>query len=762
MFGSLGEQIKGVAAAMTRFDDGTDAAAVLTQLRAGVTALQGLCARPSTAADRAEWLALVEQSQAVVNAVTAAQDQAIVRTVCIDATMDEDGADVEYHRALGHISVDGPDLVGTRLCVARSFVTGRVDTAVRLAADRRPQYADDTPGPFEPDPEVGPGQPSGLSGLAAAMAAGRLDGYRAARVAAELVDAPAEVAEQVIAELESRMQSGTAMQLARAARTVLNRIAPDLVRARAERARKARSLRRWPGEPGVDTWMGSFPAEQAMTAWAAVDALAHDYVAAGHPGGIEAARADALIDLVTGNATINVTLGLTVPADALHDDLSNDNPADDDPGDGLGSENPAAGDNFGDGGEGDDDNNPGDGHSEHPAVGDNVGDGGKPDDDDSAGDDDNPGNGGEDGGDGGRPPANSPVPSCDTDDDEESPIPDSGGDSHEMPAADENPRPDDSTGEPAATATAGERSGGLAFWRQPRPETGDASCAGIPDALVEVMGPGRGEPVLASRAWLTRNPAVRFRTEPAACAPATGSLSDPDRRLDSAAYRPSAALTRLVKDRDGRCRFPGCTISVGYCDLDHVRPWPTGPTSEVNLLALCRRHHRIKQAPGWRVRLGPGAVATWTDPTGRDHITYPLDRLTPLILPAVPDSHAAGDPDPGEASSRAKAGAPAPGAPGAPSAAGAPGAAGPVEPAQPGPLADPYRDRFSVLEYVFEHDLNTHVKTRPKSRRRRLRNRHCWYAVQHGPITYYHPCDEDTPSVSVRTTAVPTFYAPPF
>lgn len=724
---------------MARFDDGTDAAAVLTQLRAGVTALQGLCARPSTAADRAEWLALVEQSQAVVNAVTAAQDQAIVRTVCIDATMDEDGSDVEYHRALGHISVDGPDLVGTRLCVARSFVSGRVDTAVRLAADRRPQYADDTPGAFDPDPEVGPGQPSGLSGLASAMAAGRLDGYRAARVAAELVDAPAEVAEQVIAELESRMQSGTAMQLARAARTVLNRIAPDLVRARAERARKARSLRRWPGEPGVDTWMGSFPAEQAMTAWAAVDALAHDYVAAGHPGGIEAARADALIDLVTGNATINVTLGLTVPADALHPyDLSNDNPADDDPGDGLGSDNPAAGDNFGDGSEPDDDNSG---------------------DDDNYGDGDNPGNGGEDGGDGGRPPADSPVPSCDTDDDEESPIPNSGGDSHEMPAADENPLPDDSTGELAAAATAGERSGGLAFWRQPRPETGDASCAGIPDALVEVMGSGRGEPILASRAWLTRNPAVRFRTQPAACAPATGSLSDPDRRLDSAAYRPSAALTRLVKERDGRCRFPGCTISVRYCDLDHVRPWPTGPTSEVNLLALCRRHHRIKQAPGWRVRLGPGAVATWTDPTGRDHITYPLDRLTPLILPAVPASHAAGDPDPGEASSGAKAGAPAPSAAGAPSA---PAAAGPVEPAQPGPLADPYRDRFSVLEYVFEHDLNTHVKTRPKARRRRLRNRHCWYAVQHGPITYYHPCDEDTPRVIVRTTAPPIVDAPPF
>ena len=101
------------------------------------------------------------------------------------------------------------------------------------------------------------------------------------------------------------------------------------------------------------------------------------------------------------------------------------------------------------------------------------------------------------------------------------------------------------------------------------------------------------------------------------CDPLTGARLDPDDHLATDAYRPGTQLTALVKARDGRCRFPGCSIAARFCDLDHVRPWPTGPTTATNLLTLCRRHHRIKQAPGWRVHLAPDATTTWTDPTGR-------------------------------------------------------------------------------------------------------------------------------------------------
>ncbi len=95
---------------------------------------------------------------------------------------------------------------------------------------------------------------------------------------------------------------------------LLSRISPDLVRERAKKARASTGLRRWVAEPGVDEWHGTFPSEDAATAWAAIDRLAHDLVTAGTCTTIEQARGKALTDLVTGNATIDIQIVLTVPA----------------------------------------------------------------------------------------------------------------------------------------------------------------------------------------------------------------------------------------------------------------------------------------------------------------------------------------------------------------------------------------------------------------------------------------------------------------
>ncbi|QIM21434.1 HNH endonuclease [Phycicoccus sp. HDW14] len=76
-------------------------------------------------------------------------------------------------------------------------------------------------------------------------------------------------------------------------------------------------------------------------------------------------------------------------------------------------------------------------------------------------------------------------------------------------------------------------------------------------------------------------------------------------------------------------------MAARFCDLDHVRPWPLGPTAATNLLCLCRRHHRLKQSPGWRLRLAPDGTATWTDPTGRLRTTAALDALESVVLPAA-------------------------------------------------------------------------------------------------------------------------------
>jgi hypothetical protein len=104
-------------------------------------------------------------------------------------------------------------------------------------------------------------------------------------------------------------------------------------------------------------------------------------------------------------------------------------------------------------------------------------------------------------------------------------------------------------------------------------------------------------------------------------------------------YRPTAAVDRTVRARDVTCRFPGCRrpgLGAGSgTDLDHTIPWPAGPTDPTNLAVLCRRHHRLKHSPGWKVDLAPNGVMTWTAPSGRTYLTQPwsLSRGSPATVP---------------------------------------------------------------------------------------------------------------------------------
>lgn len=90
-------------------------------------------------------------------------------------------------------------------------------------------------------------------------------------------------------------------------------------------------------------------------------------------------------------------------------------------------------------------------------------------------------------------------------------------------------------------------------------------------------------------------------------------------------YRPSARLQHFIETRDVQCRFPGCTRAARWCDVDHVIAWPEGPTAANNLQCLCRHHHRTKQSHGWSVRMTPDGVCTWTSPTRRSYQTTPGD-----------------------------------------------------------------------------------------------------------------------------------------
>jgi hypothetical protein len=66
-------------------------------------------------------------------------------------------------------------------------------------------------------------------------------------------------------------------------------------------------------------------------------------------------------------------------------------------------------------------------------------------------------------------------------------------------------------------------------------------------------------------------------------------------------YVPSRKLRHLVRARTQLCSAPACNAQALYCDIDHTVPYPDGPTDQCNLNPKCRRHHRTKQAPGWKV-----------------------------------------------------------------------------------------------------------------------------------------------------------------
>jgi hypothetical protein len=94
-----------------------------------------------------------------------------------------------------------------------------------------------------------------------------------------------------------------------------------------------------------------------------------------------------------------------------------------------------------------------------------------------------------------------------------------------------------------------------------------------------------------------------------------------DHRNAEGRYVPSRKLRHLVRARNQLCTAPACNAQAIYCDLDHTVPYPDGPTDQCNLNPKCRRHHRTKQASGWKVTQPAPDAAVWTTPSGRTHST---------------------------------------------------------------------------------------------------------------------------------------------
>ncbi|WP_372493759.1 DUF222 domain-containing protein [Prauserella aidingensis] len=116
------------------------------------------------------------------------------------------------------------------------------------------------------------------------------------------------------------------------------------------------------------------------------------------------------------------------------------------------------------------------------------------------------------------------------------------------------------------------------------------------------------------------------------CDPGTGDPVD----LGRTRRRPSATIRDLVRVRDRECIMPWCHRPARHCDHDHEHPWATtgagggGSTSAANGGPRCRRHHRLKDRPGWNTRYDPvHGVTRVTTPHGSTYTAHRRPVLTP-------------------------------------------------------------------------------------------------------------------------------------
>ena len=117
--------------------------------------------------------------------------------------------------------------------------------------------------------------------------------------------------------------------------------------------------------------------------------------------------------------------------------------------------------------------------------------------------------------------------------------------------------------------------------------------------------------------------------------PHTGKVLD----VGTTSYQPTAQIARHVRALHPRCTFPTCEQPARRSELDHVLPYPLGPTSTDNLRPRCKRHHLLKHHPEVTVEELDDDTTRWTLPTGAHD-----NRPEPLLPPPEPDP--AGDSDP--------------------------------------------------------------------------------------------------------------------
>lgn len=523
-----------------RYDVAMELTTVRTGLQEAYAVLSGSRGQGSLAGLTAGLAGLQE----LRNVIDACQVEALGQLSAIEVTEGEDGTLEEVHHRVGYQAMDAPELVAPCLGISVQAAGHRLGEALSLLT-RTPD-------------------------LAAEMAAGRLDGFRAGVVSGELDDAPVATAAAVVAELIARAEKAggwlqTAGPLKRSTTAILARIDEAVLAARVTHEKSRRGLSRSVESSGLDRWEGFYPVEDARLAWEAIDVLARELFAAGEADSLIQARADAhmklLLQQVTATIHLHPTIGVpgaddTAPTADHNADNSEPTPA-------AAEAAPAA-----------------DADAAAPAA---VRTGSV---DEllarvSAAGKEVVGLGGFAG------LAFAPV----------------------------------SAAWLAEQVAAGRVRVGELVHCHPALGAAYGFPATIPPATF--AGTSKRRQRQRRQEWQQEPQQERGQERAGGTGPrvtaGVGGIED--------RYRPSQRLRALVCLRDGTCRFPGCHIPAKACDLDHVQPWPGGATEAGNLIALCRHHHRIKQSPRWRVRLHDNGTVTWWYPDGRTLTTHPIDHL---------------------------------------------------------------------------------------------------------------------------------------
>ena len=120
-------------------------------------------------------------------------------------------------------------------------------------------------------------------------------------------------------------------------------------------------------------------------------------------------------------------------------------------------------------------------------------------------------------------------------------------------------------------------------------------------------------------------------------------------------YRPTQAMRRWLRMRDGRCSFPGCSNQSLDNEADHLLAWQQGGTTGVsNLSQPCPRHHRLRHTSAWRpTSATKNEPPGWISPSGRhyasEHQDWEPPRWPKDLEPKVPSKLTAAEHGPSSA-----------------------------------------------------------------------------------------------------------------